>query len=148
MATNSAPVFNSFVGIGLTDLGANEDVRAMRIQADGKIVLAGTYEATPGHGTSHNHSVMRFNTNGSFDTSFSGNGEISFPVRSAQDVATGVALRPEAPPSLQQRLGTRLHADRAFIVRSPCARAAATPHSRSPAPRTARRCERWAHRPP
>lgn len=56
-------------GIVLTDISADHDqARAVAIQADGKIVVAGlTY---PNSGSDSAESVARYNTDGSLDTSF------------------------------------------------------------------------------
>ncbi len=63
---------------------------AMAIQSDGKIVVAG--EGTAGSGT-WDFAVVRFNTNGSFDTSFGGTGIVITPVGNSQDRAFSVAIQ-------------------------------------------------------
>ena len=73
-----------FPGFGLS--GAY----AMAIQSDGKIVVAG--EGTAGSGT-WDFAVARFNTNGSFDTSFGGTGIVITPVGNSQDRAFSVAIQ-------------------------------------------------------
>lgn len=47
----------------------------MALQSDGKIVIAGSYTAP---GNDRDILVMRYNTNGTLDTSFSGNGYLAF----------------------------------------------------------------------
>jgi uncharacterized delta-60 repeat protein len=63
---------------------------AMAIQSDGKIVVAG--EGTAGSGT-WDFAVVRFNTDGSFDTSFGGTGKVITPVGNSQDRAFSVAIQ-------------------------------------------------------
>ena len=65
----------SFDGDGkvTTDIGATTDIaRDMEIQSDGKIVvLGGTF-----NGTNREYVVVRYNTDGSLDTSFDGDGKL------------------------------------------------------------------------
>ena len=63
---------------------------AMAIQSDGKIVVAG--EGTAGSGT-WDFAVVRFNTDGSFDTSFGGTGKVITPVGNTHDRAFSVAIQ-------------------------------------------------------
>jgi uncharacterized delta-60 repeat protein len=53
-----------------TNFGANEYANAIKLQADGKIVLAGRREAANGC----SFALARYNTNGVLDTTFSGDG--------------------------------------------------------------------------
>jgi uncharacterized delta-60 repeat protein len=57
-------------GIVVTDIGGNDWIRAMAIQADGRIVVAG---ATDVWGE-NDYALARYNSNGSLDTSFDGDG--------------------------------------------------------------------------
>jgi len=57
-------------GVVTTDLGGADQARGMAIQPDGKIVLAGY-----GSG-SIDFALTRYNTDGSFDTSFDGDGKV------------------------------------------------------------------------
>jgi len=73
-------------GIVTTDLGANDNALSVALQADGKIVVAG-------RGSPNNVSgftVVRYNTNGSLDTTFGSGGIVTTPTgefSAAQDLA-------------------------------------------------------------
>jgi uncharacterized delta-60 repeat protein len=61
-------------GIVTTDLGGPDDfASAVAIQADGRIVVAGS----AGGSTNHEVALARYNTNGTLDTTFSGNGRLT-----------------------------------------------------------------------
>ncbi len=67
-ANNTAPSF-SIPGMVTTDLGGSSDsVKAMTVQNDGKILLAG-----------NNSTLLRYNTDGSLDTSLNKLNHIGFP---------------------------------------------------------------------
>ena len=53
-----------------TDFGDYDNAYTLAIQSDGKIVLAGSSV-----GPNNNFAVVRYNINGSLDSSFNGNGE-------------------------------------------------------------------------
>jgi uncharacterized delta-60 repeat protein len=66
--------------------GASDDVgRAVAIQSDGKIVMAG-YSGS-------DFAVARFNTDGSLDTTFSGDGLQTTDFNARTDIAFGVAIQ-------------------------------------------------------
>lgn len=68
-------------------LGVNDDIaNAVFVQPDGKIVAAGV--------ASNNFVVVRFNTDGSLDTSFNGNGIVTTDI-GGTDAAYGLALQPD-----------------------------------------------------
>ncbi|HEV8623968.1 MAG TPA: Ig-like domain-containing protein [Acidimicrobiia bacterium] len=71
--TNGSPD-SSFDGDGklTTDFGGYEGASAVAIQSDGKIVVAG-YTS----GASDDFAVARYNSNGSLDTGFSGDGKLT-----------------------------------------------------------------------
>ncbi len=81
----------SFSGDGkqTTDFGANDDARGVALQGDGKIVVAGNGGST---GTSIDFALARYNTNGSLDTSFSGDGKQKTDFGDS-DRASGVAVQ-------------------------------------------------------
>src|SRR6185437_4554116 len=56
-----------------TDFTGNEQIDALSLTSDGKIVAAGSSFAFPDIG----FDVARYNTDGSLDTSFNGSGEIT-----------------------------------------------------------------------
>lgn len=68
-----------------------DSARALGAQADGKIVVAGTGTA----GTSPDFGVMRFNTDGTLDTTFSGDGKATntFSVSNVVDEAYALAIQ-------------------------------------------------------
>ena len=61
-------------GIQTTDLGFHDDVgNAIKVQPDGKIVVAGS----TGSASVQNFALVRYNADGSLDTTFSGDGLVS-----------------------------------------------------------------------
>ncbi|MEQ1643028.1 MAG: LamG-like jellyroll fold domain-containing protein [Pyrinomonadaceae bacterium] len=81
----------SFDGDGkvITQIGSFESyARSVAIQSDGKIVTAGY-----GFGTGANFAVARYNTDGSLDTSFDGDGKVITPIRTFDDEAYAVAIQ-------------------------------------------------------
>jgi uncharacterized delta-60 repeat protein len=67
------------------------DGRSVALQADGKIVIAGdNYSFGAGH--PHNFGLIRYNTNGSLDTTFGGTGKVTISFVS-YETATSVALQ-------------------------------------------------------
>jgi uncharacterized delta-60 repeat protein len=89
--TNGTPD-NTF-GVGgkmVTEVGTADSVAyAMAIQSDGKIVLAGT--AT--QGGDYDFAVVRYNTNGTLDNTFEGDGRVFTPVGTSNDTAYAVAIQ-------------------------------------------------------
>jgi uncharacterized delta-60 repeat protein len=88
-------------GIVLTPMSANEagsqptdEAHAVAIQADGKIVVAGFANALPGSGgNGGDFAVARYNTNGSLDTGFDGDGKVITQPTAFSGPAFGVALQ-------------------------------------------------------
>lgn len=75
-------------GIVITPIGTGgETAQDLLIQPDGKIVVAGT--------SSNDFAVVRFNSDGTLDTSFDGDGKVVTPVLNASDVARDVILQPD-----------------------------------------------------
>jgi uncharacterized delta-60 repeat protein len=81
----------SFDGISFEAIGrgGNDDVYAVAIQPDGKIVVVGS--ALYGYKT--NCSIVRYNADGSFDTSFDGDGKVSIGISSDPFVCRDVAIQ-------------------------------------------------------
>jgi uncharacterized delta-60 repeat protein len=74
-----------------TDVGGLDDVaRAIAIQPDGKIVVAGYADNTV---TRLNFALARYNPDGSLDTSFSGDGKVAFDFNLGFDQATAVVIQ-------------------------------------------------------
>ncbi|PYJ06952.1 MAG: hypothetical protein DMF06_17020, partial [Verrucomicrobia bacterium] len=75
-----------------TDIQGDFDkARGVAIQADGKIVVAGSAL----NGANIDFAVLRYNTNGTLDTSFDGDGKAITPVLSSDDLALAVAIQPD-----------------------------------------------------
>ncbi|WP_055523290.1 DUF11 domain-containing protein [Streptomyces graminilatus] len=74
-------VDTSFDGDGIvrTDFGGYEAVEALAVQPDGRIVAAGSSDDRA--------ALARYNTNGSLDTSFDGDGQVVTPAAGAADMA-------------------------------------------------------------
>ena len=78
------------------DVGGNSDtIKAVAIQSDGKIILAGSCY----NGANSDFCVARLNPNGSLDATFvgpsgSGNGMFLLPIGASDDYATAMALQP------------------------------------------------------
>lgn len=82
----------SFSGDGkaTVDLGSsNDDLRAVALQADGKIVAAGTRIS----GSARDFAVVRFNADGSLDSSFDGDGVVLTDFASSLDEGRSVAIQ-------------------------------------------------------
>ena len=81
----------TFNGTGkvITPINASSYARSVAIQADGKIVVAGdSYDSSAGGFT-----LVRYNTNGSLDTSFDNDGIVTTEVRNAFSLASAVAIQ-------------------------------------------------------
>jgi len=82
----------SFDGDGkvTTPIGTSDDYGySVAIQPDGKIVVAGySY-----NGSNYDFAVVRYNPNGSLDTSFDGDGKVPTPIGSGDDHGYGVAIQ-------------------------------------------------------
>jgi uncharacterized delta-60 repeat protein len=81
----------SFNGTGkvITDFGgANDSGYSAAIQSDGKILVAGTTAIT-----TNKFAVVRYNSNGSLDTSFNGSGKVSTVIGGNDDEALSVIVQ-------------------------------------------------------
>ena len=76
--------------VGNSDSGASE----LAIQTDGKIVVAGYSLAAPDNWRTADFAVVRYNPDGSLDTSFGGTGKILIPDSDSGDYAYSVAIQP------------------------------------------------------
>jgi uncharacterized delta-60 repeat protein len=68
---------------------ALSEATAVLIQPDGKILAAGHADNV----TTIEMAVLRYNSNGSLDSTFNGNGKVSTAVGTMEDIATAVALQ-------------------------------------------------------
>jgi len=83
----------SFNGTGTltTDIGGGDAAHSVTVQSDGKIVAAGS--TTVGNA---NFALVRYNTDGSLDTTFHGTGKVTTVIGSSQNlgyIGSGVALQ-------------------------------------------------------
>ena len=62
---------------------------AITIQPDGKIIVAGSHH----NGTSEDFALARYNSNGSLDNTFDGDGTLNTAIGSSDDIAYSVALQ-------------------------------------------------------
>lgn len=86
------PTFN-MTGRVKTPMGfAGDDVTRIATQINGKIVCAGYSENASGD---YDFAVLRFNADGSLDTTFNGVGKLLQPVGPGLDYATGLAIQPD-----------------------------------------------------
>jgi uncharacterized delta-60 repeat protein len=108
----------SFDGDGeaITTIGPDVDGAAdVAIQSDGKILAVG-YSYS---GTDDDFGVVRYNVNGSLDTSFSGDGKVSTAIGSSNDGAYGLAIQSDGKIVVAGRTnigGTRYFPNYAFAV--------------------------------
>jgi uncharacterized delta-60 repeat protein len=83
---------NSFDGDGIvtTDIGSNDnEVYAVTIQSDGKIVVVGyTY-----NGSNSDFAVLRYNSDGTLDDTFDGDGIVTTAIGSGSDEAKSIAIQ-------------------------------------------------------
>ncbi|WP_406104487.1 calcium-binding protein [Streptomyces sp. NBC_01003] len=78
----------------VTDFGGYDESRDMALQADGKIVTVGLNNSPQGDAA--DFTLARYNTNGSLDTSFDGDGLVLTDVSGGdEDIANGVAVQPD-----------------------------------------------------
>tara|TARA_R110001606_G_scaffold72450_1_gene166706 strand:+ start:18617 stop:24574 length:5958 start_codon:yes stop_codon:yes gene_type:complete len=79
-------------GILTTAIGTGDDQAfAVAIQSDGKILAAGRSH----NGSNFNFALVRYNTDGSLDTSFDTDGKLTTPNGSAGDEAWSIAIQPD-----------------------------------------------------
>jgi len=73
-----------------TLMGTGPDYgRAVAIQSDGKILLAGSASIP----TYRDFTLLRYNANGSLDTNFNGTGKVTTPMSSYDDYGRGIAVQ-------------------------------------------------------
>jgi uncharacterized delta-60 repeat protein len=78
-------------GWQVADFGGNEQARAVVLQQDGKILLAGYTDS----GTNFDFALVRYNPNGSLDTTFSGDGIEITDLSGTHESAFALALQPD-----------------------------------------------------
>lgn len=81
-------------GTVVTDIASSYDIaRAIAIQPDGKIVVAGS--AATGTGTGTDFAIVRYMPDGTLDHSFSGDGKVTTALGTDTDAAYAVAIQPD-----------------------------------------------------
>jgi uncharacterized delta-60 repeat protein len=81
------------LGMVMTDFAGGEDwCRAMAVQSDGKIVMAGSAEV----GEQADFALVRYNPDGSLDTSFDGDGKALTDFAGDYDLGRAIALQPDS----------------------------------------------------
>ncbi len=87
---NEAPTFSIGDGIVTTAIGSSDDIgRCITVQPDGKILVGGQAS----DGTSNDFVLARYNTDGTLDTSFSGDGMVTNAIGSGNDVVRSVTVQ-------------------------------------------------------
>jgi uncharacterized delta-60 repeat protein len=77
-------------GIATTHLGSLYDYgESVALQSDGKIVTAGYFY----NGTDYDFALVRYNNDGTLDTSFSGDGIVTTDIGNLGDFATSIAIQ-------------------------------------------------------
>ena len=76
-------------GLQTTDVGGTDFVRDIALQADGKLVMAGGTEG------SQNFVVVRYDADGTLDTTFDGDGKVITPISPSPGGAEAVAVQPD-----------------------------------------------------
>jgi len=77
-------------GVVRTSFTSGSDMRGSVFQADGKFILVGSIGQS---GSNDDFYIVRFNSNGSLDTTFDGDGIAIIPVSTREDRATNVAVQ-------------------------------------------------------
>jgi uncharacterized delta-60 repeat protein len=80
-------------GIATTNILGGEEGNSVALQSDGKIVVAGVSLNFTG-GVSERFAVVRYNTDGSLDSTFDGDGQVTTPIRGGVDTATAISIQP------------------------------------------------------
>src|SRR5687768_4348044 len=77
----------------VTDFGAYEDGNSVALQSNGKIVVAGFVRYGSGETDDHDFAVARYNTNGTLDTGFGGDGKVTTEFSGDADMAYALAIQ-------------------------------------------------------
>ncbi|MCC7306375.1 MAG: PxKF domain-containing protein [Acidobacteria bacterium] len=85
------PSFDTDGKVTTSVVTSSDQARSVTIQSDSRIVAAG-YSF---NGTNTDFAVVRYNSNGSLDTSFSGDGKVTTDVLGFDDFALSIAVQPD-----------------------------------------------------
>jgi uncharacterized delta-60 repeat protein len=105
---------NSFDGDGrvVTSFGASKDVaNAIAIQQDGKIVVGGQMTAA-----NYDFALARYNTDGSLDNSFDGDGKVITTVGPREDLIRCIAIQPNGKIIAAGSLRLSINTDYDFAI--------------------------------
>ena len=92
VAANDAPTFSVGDGIVTTAIGlGDDDGRSVTVQSDGKILVAGRSF----NGSDFDFALVRYNADGTLDTSFSGDGMLTTAIGAGEDVSLSVTVQPD-----------------------------------------------------
>jgi uncharacterized delta-60 repeat protein len=85
---NTTGIVTTSIGSGST---IDDEAHALVIQSDGKIVVAGSsYDNTR---SNYDFALVRYNTNGSLDTTFNATGIVTTPIGSSDDFALALGIQ-------------------------------------------------------
>ncbi|WP_329570964.1 calcium-binding protein [Streptomyces sp. NBC_01361] len=99
----------------VTDFGGYDESRDMALQADGKIVTVGLNNSPQGDAA--DFTLARYNTNGSLDAGFDGDGLVLTDVSGGdEDIANGVAVQPDGKIVVVGRSGDPVSGGNRFTV--------------------------------
>nr|WP_302227156.1 M10 family metallopeptidase C-terminal domain-containing protein [Azotobacter vinelandii]WKN21139.1 M10 family metallopeptidase C-terminal domain-containing protein [Azotobacter vinelandii] len=85
----------SFSGDGRFSFDSGDDYGyALAVQADGKILLAGS-SYSPGDGATYDFGVIRLNADGTLDSGFGSGGEVAFDIAGSSDYIHGLSVLPD-----------------------------------------------------
>lgn len=100
-----------------TDFYGNSDqARRVRIQPDGKIIVAGLATTGSGATADTDFAVVRYNADGSLDTAFGSGGKVNTNIAGKFDSAQGLALQGDGKIVLAGRVGVDGGSDPDFGV--------------------------------
>lgn len=102
------PTFDSD-GIAITNINPNDDGNDLAIQSDGKIVVVGDSGILSSfNGEDFDFTVVRYNTDGSLDTTFGGTGSVTTAIGDSSSIANAVALQPDGKIVVAGENGVRI----------------------------------------
>ncbi len=79
-------------GIVIKDLGDDEYANTMALQADGKILIAGSAS----NGNNQDFTVLRYDTNGTIDNTFGSSGKVMIPMATGtEDIPISMLVQPD-----------------------------------------------------
>ena len=90
---------------------ADDSAYALAIQADGKIVASGSSS----NGSNADFATVRYNTNGSLDSTFNSTGKITTAIGSGDDIASAVAIQADGGIVAAGRSVSNSNADFAVV---------------------------------